>query len=564
MLEYMHVKNLALIKECEIQFTEGLNILTGETGAGKSILLGSINLALGAKADKDIIRTGEEEAYVELLFSVNDVSRKLLSSMELSTEDDFISISRKITATKSIFKINGEIVPARQVKELAGGLLDIHGQHEHQSLLNNNKQRDMLDAYGAEGVKAALNNVMLKARAFRELDAELKNAREMSDGREREISLLKYQCEEIENANLVLGEDEELEENYKRMQSSEKLMALLNESMALVSSGDSEDAGSLISRALSNMKKAASYDPAAEKLADFLAAAENILGDFSMEASRYSDELEFDEEDFEKTEERLNTINSLKHKFGSTIEKILEYYKGISSELEKLENLDSYLAGLEAKTKEALLDYKKAAAELSKLRTKTAGEFEKNLSAELMALSFMDVRFNVHIESDEETVSDDGFDKIEFMIATNIGEPLKPIKNVASGGELSRIMLAIKTLLAKKDEVDALIFDEIDSGISGRTAWEVAGKLSKLSMEHQVIAITHLAQIAASADAHFEIEKSATDGATTTSIRRLDKDGEIAELARLLGSDTVDAANLENAKELKNKAMDRKINFGRN
>lgn len=558
MLEYMHVKNLALIKECEIQFTKGLNILTGETGAGKSVLLGSVNLALGAKADKDIIRTGEEEAFVELVFSLNDSSRKMLEDMELSSEDDSVVILRKISPTKNVFKINGEIVPARQVKELAGGLLDVHGQHEHQSLLNNSKQRDMLDAFGAEKIKPVLDEVAGKASEYEALKEELEDALKMSEGREREISLLSYECKEIEEANLVPGEDETLEEDYRRMQSSEKLLSLVNEAMSLVSSGAEGDAGSLLSRAIGAMRKASQFDEEADAMAEKLSQAEEILGDFSLDASRYMERLEFSEEEFASVEERLNLVNTLKAKFGRTIEDVLKYYEEKSSELEKLSNLDEYLVKLTDNVDKALRDYKEAAFRLSDLRKKAAKEFSELLSTELLALSFLDARFSVDFDTNENLVSKNGMDKIEFMISTNPGEPVKPIRNVASGGELSRIMLAIKTILAKKDEVDALIFDEIDSGISGRTAWEVAGRLSKLSTQHQVIAITHLAQIASMADSHFEIKKSVEDGSTVTDISWLDKEGEIRELARLLGSDSPDEATLNNARELKKKANDRK------
>ena len=558
MLEYMHVRNLALIKDCEISFTKGLNILTGETGAGKSVLLGSVNLALGAKADKEIIRTGEEEAYVELVFSLNESARKTLESMEITADEGTAVVSRKITPTKNVFKINGEIVPAKQVKELAGGLLDIHGQHEHQSLLNNLKQRDMIDAFGGDKIKDALREVALASERFYAVKEELENASSKSEGREREISLLKYECDEIEAAELVIGEDEELEEAYKKMQSAEKLLGYVNESMALVSGGAEGDAGSLVSRALGLMRKASGLDEGAGKMADVLSNVEDMLGDFSLEASRYAESLEFSEEDFVKTEERLNTINSLKLKFGSTIQKILDYYEEKSAELEKLENLTEYIEKLKKDTDAALGDYVAKAHTLSELRKRAAEDFSKLLTGELLSLSFLDARFNVLIESGENVVNKSGFDKVEFMISTNPGEPMKPIKNVASGGELSRIMLAIKTILAKRDEVDALIFDEIDAGISGRTAWEVSGRLSKLAREHQVIAITHLAQIAASADSHFEIVKSVEDGSTVTNIERLDGDGEIRELARMLGSDSLDEAILSNARELKAKADERK------
>ena len=323
MLEYMHVKNLALIKDCEISFEKGLNILTGETGAGKSVLLGSVNLALGAKAEKEVIRTGEEEAFVELIFSLNDSSKKLLSEMEIDFEDSII-ISRKITPLKSVFKINGETVPAKQVKELAGGLLDVHGQHEHQSLLNISKQRDMLDAFGGDKITASLDYVAELCEKYNDIKKELSEAESISTGREREISLLRYECNEIEEAHLETGEDTELEETYKRMQASEKLLSFVNEANSLISNGSEGDAGSLISRAISNMRKASQYDDKAGEYADMLSEAENILGDFSLMVSRYAESLEFSEEEFARVEERLNVINSLKMKFGSSIQKINE------------------------------------------------------------------------------------------------------------------------------------------------------------------------------------------------------------------------------------------------
>lgn len=554
MLEYLHVKNLALLKECELGFSKGLNVLTGETGAGKSVLLGSVNLALGAKADKDMIRTGCDEAYVELGFSVNDSVKACLENMEISCDDDTVYISRKITQTKNVFKINGEIVPAKQVKELATGLIDIHGQHEHQSLLSNVRQLEMLDAYGGEEIREALTSVKNAAGGYCKLQKELEEAKELSKNRAREMSLLSYEVEEIANASLVKGEDEELEEEYKRMLSAEKLLKLTNEAMGLVSSDYGEDAGSLISRALSSIKKVGQLDESAGNLEDKLSEAEALLGDFVLELSKYMEGLEFSEEDFARTEERLNLINSLKARFGDSIEKILAYYEEKSEELEKLNNFEEYYAKLIKETELAGKAYAEAANRLSGLRKKLAVEFSNRLVSELKALNFTDVRFNIDFSGEPDIVSAKGYDSIEFMISTNVGEPVKPMKNVSSGGELSRIMLAIKTILAKKDEIDALIFDEIDTGISGRTAWEVAKKLASLSKKHQVILITHLAQIAAMGDTHYCIEKKADAGSTVTTISKLDSDGEIKELSRLLGTDDNSGATISNAKELKEKA----------
>lgn len=558
MLEYMHVRNLALIKECEISFDKGLNILTGETGAGKSILLGSINLALGAKADKDIIRTGEEEAYVELVFSANEEIKALLNEMEISSEDSSVCISRKITPTKTVFKINGEIVPAKQVKELAGGLIDIHGQHEHQSLLSNNKQRDMLDAFGGASIEEAKKSVVSFCKEYNRLKSEYDKALESSSQRERQISLLRYEIDEIINADLKVGEDEELEADFKRMQASERILSSLNEAMAIVSEGSGNDVSSMLSRAITAAKKVSSLDEEAASLEESLIQCEGLLGDFMLDAANYMERLEFSPEDFERVEDRLNTINSLKLKFGNRIEDILSYLDEKSEELSKLENLEEYLSNLKADLDKTFSSYKESALKLSDLRKSSAKDLAKLLSSELMNLNFLDSRFEVNFDTNEELVSENGFDNIDFLISTNPGEPLKPMKNVSSGGELSRIMLAMKTILAKKDSVDALIFDEIDAGISGKTAWEVSGRLSKLSKEHQVILITHLAQIAAFSDRHFEIKKAFENGATTTTINKLDENGEIEELSRLLGFDEESAATIENAKELKRKANERK------
>lgn len=554
MLEYLHVKNLALLEECELSFGPGLNILTGETGAGKSVLLGSVNLALGARADKDMIRSGAEEAYVELGFSVNDDIINRLRAMDISCDEDTVYISRKLSATKNVFKINGEISTARQVKELAASLIDIHGQHEHQSLLSNERQREMLDAFGGDCVTEKLAEVATLCREYEKLRKELDSLNEMAEGRERKISLLKYECDEISNANLVLGEDAELEERFHRMVSGEKLVDSTKEALEIISSERGNCVSSDISRAIQTIKKASSLDDSLNSIFEKLCEAEELIGDVSVELSSYIDSLEFEPDEFVKVEERLNEINSLKSRFGNTIDKILAYYDDKLVELDKLTNMDEYLTKISEKTDAAMAAYLKSACELSSIRKETAKRFSNDLTNELMSLNFNAISFESLVAPDESVVSPKGYDSIEFMISTNQGEPRKPMKNVASGGELSRIMLGIKTILAKEDNIDALIFDEIDAGISGKTAWEVSRKLNKLSNEHQILAITHLAQIAAMADSHYEIVKDTKDNRTYTFINLLDKEGEISELARLLGADASDVAALSNAQELKDRA----------
>ncbi len=554
MLESIYVKNLALIEECGIDFKEGLNILTGETGAGKSVLIGSVNLALGARADKDMIRTGAEDAFVSISFSESAKARTLLDSWDIPCDDGTIVISRKISATKNIFKINGEIANARQVKELAEYLIDIHGQHEHQSLLNNARQLEMLDAYGMEKIAPALEKCAESAGKLKALREELSSLSERQKGSDREIDLLSYEIKEIDDANLIPGEDEELEEKYKIMQAAGKNTELLNEALNCVSGNDSGDAGSLISRAIQSMNRVKSEDERITSALDKLSEAEELLGDFSLEISRYLSDTDFSEEEFKETEERLNLINTLKNRYGATVDEILKTRDEKENELLKLRDIDAYREKIKKECDEAEAVYTASARNLSKLRTEAAKRFSKELETELKELSFGTVAFNIEVIPDESKVSNLGFDSCEFMISVNLGEPLKPMKNVSSGGELSRIMLAIKTILAEKDDIDSLIFDEIDAGISGRTAWEVSGKLNRLSRKHQVIAITHLAQIAAMADAHFEIKKTSAEGKTVTNISMLDREGEIGELARLIGADEQSEASLTNAKELKDRA----------
>ncbi|MCR5116523.1 MAG: DNA repair protein RecN [Lachnospiraceae bacterium] len=551
MLESLKVKNLALIENCEIEFTKGLNILTGETGAGKSILLGSVNLALGARAEGDVIRSGADEALVELVFSSSQRTDAILKELDLPT-DDVVLITRKITPSKSIYKINGETVISKQVKELASALIDIHGQHEHQSLLNTSRQLKMLDAFAKDDTESLLTDVAKAAKEYKETVEKLDEAKTLSEGRDREISLLEYELKEIEEADLKLGEDAEAEAEYKRLSSAEKLKESVSEALNLISDGNAGDAGSLLSRAIGALEKAASLDESAGALKDILAQAESLFGDFSLEAYKYCENLEYDPEEFDRLEKRLDTINSLKARFGRTIDDVLKYRDEKSEELERLKNLDEYLSKLtdEAASKKA--EYVSLAGKLSEVRKNSAKVFEKELIKTLAGLNFSQVRFEVAISSDKERIASNGFDDIEFMISTNPGEPVKPVKNVASGGELSRIMLGIKTILAGVDDIDSLIFDEIDTGISGITAREVGKRLKELSAKHQVIAITHLAQIAALSDTHFVIEKNVEGGKTKTEISRMDVDQRLKELARLLGGDENSKAALDNARELIN------------
>ncbi|MBQ2100207.1 MAG: DNA repair protein RecN [Lachnospiraceae bacterium] len=555
MLQSLHVKNLALMEETEVSFGEGLNVLTGETGAGKSLLLGSVNLALGAKFDKDMLRKGAESALVELSFSGNEKVRERLLSMELETQEDgSVLITRKMQVGKSVFRINGEVVTAKQVKELAEVLIDIHGQHEHQSLLHKKKHLEILDAFGGKEAQEALSEVSVSFHAWKELLKELSSESLDEKERAREQSLAEYECQEIVDAALRSGEDEELEETYRVMVNGQKIMEALGESYSYTSS---DGAGSALSRALRALGSVSGYDKRLAELEDQLAEVDSLLADYNRDIADYMEDVTFDEEALHETEERLNLINRLKEKYGNTIEEIIGYGEERQAYLEKLSDYDAYLENLKANVEKERKKLAAACEKLSKIRKKNAKTLTGLLTKALEQLGFLTVDFEIHV-GDLEEPTEKGADDVEFLISTNPGEERRPLGSVASGGELSRIMLAIKTVLAERDEVDALIFDEIDSGISGKTAWQVSGQLGKVSKAHQVICITHLPQIAAMGDSHFLIEKSTDGSSTSTNVRLLTEVESIGELARLLGSDELSEAAITNAQDMRRQALERK------
>lgn len=558
MLLQLHVKNLAIIDEVEVDFTEGLNILTGETGAGKSVILGSIHLALGAKADKDSIRDGAEYALVELVFQVeNEEQKKKIEALDLPVEEDGVVIlQRKISPARSVFKVCGETVSASVLKELAPILLDIYGQHDYQSLLQDKKHLDILDSFGDKTL--AEQKAILKEEYAKYLD--LKKAYdtpEMSpEQRERELSFARFEVDEIEKAKLVPGELEELESNLRKMENSGKVKEGLVRVLQLLKEEDSSCENSL-NRALREMSHLSALDDDMAELEERMTEVDSLLRDLSRDLNFALEADDFDEREFVRVRERVDLINHLQIKYGKSIEQILNYAEERKAYIYRLENAveESERIGKELADKEALLEeYAKA---LRKLRQAEAVKLEKEIVEALHDLNFMQAEFEVSFEEAEQ-VGANGKDKVVFMISTNPGEKLRPLSAVASGGELSRIMLAIKTISAKRDDINTLIFDEIDSGISGKTAWKVSEKLGILAKSHQVICITHLPQIAAMADSHYCIEKSEQNGKTVTNIMPLKENGALNEVARLLGGEVITDAVLENAKELKIQAQNTK------
>ncbi len=559
MLVSLHVKNLALIDEEEVCFEEGLNILTGETGAGKSIIIGSVNLALGAKADKDLIRTGAEYALIELTFKLDDEQKEELKKMDIFPEEDgILLIQRKIMAGRSVCKVCGETTGTKQLQEIAGLLLDIHGQHEHQSLLQTKKHKEILDGYAGDSLSKLKNNIREKYNDYQQIGRELKALNSDETAREKETSLLRFEIKEIEDASLLEDEDVRLEKQYRLMTNGRKIKESVSFVYRLTGYDEEESAGENIGRALKEIRNISSYDEALSGMEEQLQDIDGILNDFNRTVKDYLEDLEFDEEDFVHTESRLNLINHLKSKYGNNIKEILAYKDAGEEKLSVLENYEAYCEG-------KLIEYEKTKKELtvlcgkaSAVRIKYAKELTGSLKKALLDLNFENVEFDIQIRPDTENMAADGYDDVEFMISTNRGEAMKPLSQVASGGELSRIMLALKTVLADKDDIQTLIFDEIDTGISGKTAWKVSEKLGILGMSHQVICITHLPQIAARADVHFLIEKNEKDERTVTTINKIAGQDSLKELARMLGGDRLTEAALQNAKEMKDLARNTK------
>ena len=556
MLANLHVKNLALIEEAEVEFGPGLNILTGETGAGKSILMGAVNLALGKKASRELIREGAEFCLAELIFQVEDPKiREALKEQGIETEEGQLILSRKITGGRSISRINGESCTAAQIRAAASLLLDIHGQHEHQSLLYRDRQLEILDAYGRERLRPCLEETALQYDRYRKLKKELDGCRMDEAARARETALLEFEIQEIEEAALIPGEEEELEKSYRRMSNSRKIAEALGAVHQLT--GNDGGAGDLTGRALRELSGVSAYDEALAGLEAGLTDIDNLLGDFNREAAAYLSSFTFSEEEFYQTEKRLDQLNHLKTKYGNSIEKILEYQSTQRERLEKLQHLEERREKLEEELRAAEKSLDAVTHKVSDLRAGYCQELTEKITEALTDLNFLEVTFRIQLTRRQD-YGRNGRDEVEFMISTNPGEEPKPLSRVVSGGELSRIMLAIKTILADRDSTETLIFDEIDTGISGRTAQRVSEKMAEIGRNHQVICITHLAQIAAMADTHFEISKKVENQETVTKIRKLNRNESVTELARILGGAEITKAVLESAGEMKDLADQQK------
>ena len=552
MLDRLMVKDLALIEKSVVEFGPGLNILTGETGAGKSILLGSIQLALGQKANKDMIRHGSEQALIELSFSLGEEKEAELKELEedLEIEEGSLIVRRKISEKKSENRVNDLSVTLAKLREISGELLDLHGQHEHHSLLKEGAHLAILDSFMTRRGGRILAEVKEAYENYREKKKKVEAYSLPEEERKRELDFLQFELEELSSANLKPGEEEQLSKDYAVYENRDRLKSLLLRVQEELADRDFHGP-------VKNLEEAVTFDESLKNVLDTAYELEAVGEDCLRAVEHYLDHSEMDEEKFFLLGERLDTIRSLMMKYGGTEEKALEALSKKEERLRFLTDYEKEKALMEEALARSEEELREKAEKLSSERQKTAKELEERIQQEMQELGFLDTRFTFRFEKKRE-ISEKGLDEVESYVSLNPGEPLRPLREVGSGGELSRIMLSIKTVLADTDAVPTLIFDEIDTGISGRTAEKVGEKLEKIAKNHQVILITHLPQIAAKADRHFLIEKNVQEGKTKTEIHALNEEASVKELARLLGGEELTEAALQNARSLKAKAKEKK------
>ena len=534
MISTLHIKNVGIIDDLSIDFNEGLNILTGETGAGKTLIIDSLQIISGGRFSKDMIRKGEEFSFVEISLYLPE------------KEEQDVVVSREVYSNgRNNCKINGRLVSVAELKNFMKDIVDIHGQNENQSLLESTTHIRYIDGFANEKINELKEKYSEEYEKYIALKKEINNNYGDDKEKQRDLDLLRYQKEEIEDANLKLDEEKELEETRAKMLNSEKIANNLNEANIQIN----ENAIDSISLAVRALEKIEGLDTRYEKSLNSLKSIYYDIQELSRDIEGYKEDTYFDEEERDKIEERLDTIYKLKRKYGNSIEEILKYNKEVSERIEKIENSEEYLNKLKVELKEVKDKMQKLAAQINQIRVKYADILSSNINKELSDLEMKNARFSVCIEQ-EGKFTPNGLDKVEFMITTNTGEDKKSLAKIASGGEMSRIMLAIKNVLADIDKVSTMVFDEIDTGISGIAANSVSEKLKAISRKHQVLCVTHLANIAAKGDHNYYISKNVQENRTKTSVRKLNEDETINEIARIASGD-INEITLEHAKNLR-------------
>jgi DNA repair protein RecN (Recombination protein N) len=563
MLRSLHIENLAIIDKADVELGKGLNIMTGETGAGKSVIIGSVSAALGGKLSKDMIRNGSDSAMVELCFETDDkkVADKL-SELSLPENAGEVLISRRISSSgKTVLRVNGEQAGINDVRELAGMLINIHGQRENMTLLSAQSQLKLVDTFAGKPAAEQAEKVSCAFSEYKMVLDELNEATLNDDERMREISFLEYALNEIDGASLKAGEEEELSEKYRKLSNLKAIKEGLSEVYSLTAGSLSDDAdvaaAEKISMAQKVITRISGFD---ERISEFLrelSQVQDILDTFNRDVADYLEDAEENDE-FDNVSKRLDIIRALDVKYGGTIEKVLDYRDECSAKLEKYRDYDEYKKKLSSRLKKKEAELADLSSELTEIRKKAAAELSLKIRKALENLNFLQGLFEIRIDC-KNKFSASGTDNAAIFISTNPGQPMQPLEKIASGGELSRIMLAIKSVFADKNDIEALVFDEIDTGISGHTAEKVAETLTNLALGHQIICITHLPQIAAMADKHFVIEKHIESGTTKTCIRELLNDGMVDELMRLTSGAKVTESLRNNAVEMKKSADEYKL-----
>ena len=558
MLRELHVSNFALIDRLDLSFGDGLNILTGETGAGKSIIIDALGLALGERAGGgDAVRTGADRATVEAVFDIAgappEVRERLAEAgLEPDGDDDLLLVTRELSRAsgKSQCRINGRLMPVSALREIGDGLVDVHGQHEHQSLLASERHVDILDNWCGKDALVLRADIAAQVSQWNALKREREQLRTDARERARTLDLYRFQQEEIAGASLRPGEEDELAADRSRLANAEKLYAASSESYALLSGAERGGGSALdaLNAALSSVQHAAALDERLQPVADALQGAVSYAEDAAHELRVYQEAIEFNPERLEEIESRLDQLRSLKRKYGETVEEIIAYGEELTAKLDRLENAEAREDELTAAIEKAESRLGATAAKLTKVRTKGSAEFARGILRELTDLGMAQTKFEVALEP--QPVTTKGADRVEFLLSPNPGEPLRPLAKIASGGEMSRIMLAMKSVMVRTGAVPTMIFDEIDVGVGGRTAQTIADKLDGLAQSAQILCITHLPQIASRADTHFLIEKRVEDGRTIVSVVSLDPEARVEEIARMLGGSRRSDAVVQHAREM--------------
>ncbi len=561
MLCHLLVNNVALIEQVEVDFHKGLNIISGETGAGKSIIIDSINFVLGERPGKDFIRSGAENALVEAIVSIEEDNRSVISELESIgielDEENTLIISRTVNqAGKTTCRINGRTVTIGVLKDVSALLIDVHGQHEHQSILNPLKHIQLLDRFCGDSLTEYKENLAKQLKKYREAVKSIHDLTGDEKGRAAKIDLYQFQKNEIEMAALQKNEEDFLLERKKVLGSSGKLMAASEEALEFLYRGDGKSAADHIAKALDNVRDIAQLDVSQQRMYEMLESVSLQLDDVVADLRHYNNQIEHDPSELNEIELRLDLIYNLKRKYGNTVNEIIAYCESITSQLGVIENSEEALLALNKVKSNLEKEINALCEKMTAERRKNALTIQSQIESVLRDLGMTKAQFKIELETRDEFTAN-GLDKVEFMISANVGQEIKQLAKIASGGEMSRVMLALKTVLSSVDNIETFIFDEIDTGVSGRTAQQVAEKLAFIANNRQILCITHLPQIAAMADNHLLIEKKSDQSSTRTFLYTLDEEKQVMELARLIGGAKITEATIEAAREMKQMAKDK-------